>query len=181
MSVRDIQDLREGAAVRVRERLPGISPSHMCTRCPTFFCARDRYYLTARHEESVHGITVWPHGRASVRIELADDGLLFVFGDAIWALLPDTDVPALLADHFWGRGRRDIISWSRRRGFSIQLIPDGDGKANIRVDPPGPHFSLLVAKTWTQENSLRSAGATLATLRQIGTAPVVFGSSEPSS
>jgi hypothetical protein len=175
MTLRDIQDLREGAAVRVRERLPGISPTHMCTRCQTLFCARDRYFLTARHEETVYGIAVWPHGRARMRIELAKDGLLFVFGDTLWALVPDVDIPALLGDHFGGHGQRQIISWSRRRGFSVRLIPDGDGRRNIHVDPSGPHFSLLVAKTWAQDKLLRSADPTVATLRQIGADPVVIG------
>jgi hypothetical protein len=181
MSLNDIQDLQDGTAVRVRERLPGISPSHMCSRCPTFFCARDRYFLTARHEETVHGITVWPHRQARVRIELTDDGLLFAFADTLWALLLHTEVPMLLEDHFWGHGRRDMISWSRRRGFSIRLIPDGDGKAAVHVDPPGPHFSLLVAKTWAQENMLRSADQTVTALHELGTDPVVFGPSEVAS
>lgn len=177
MTLRDVQDLQEGTAVRVRERLPGISPSHMCSRCPTFFCARDRYYLTARHEQTVHGIKVWPHGRASVRIENANDGLLFVFDETLWALVPEADMPMLLRDHFWAHGERDIISWSSRRGLSIRLIPDGEGKVDIRVDPPGPRFSLLVAKTWAQDNMLRSADRTVAHLERIGAGPVVFGPS----
>lgn len=176
--MQDVQSLRDGTAVRVRQGLPGIAPTHMCTRCPTFFCGRDRYYLTARHEESVHGIAVWPHGQSRVRIELGDDGMLFVFGDTIWVLLPAIEVPMLISDHFRGKGQRDMIFWSRRRGFSIQLVPAGTGKANVRVDPPGPHFSLLVAKTWAQQNMLRNAQQTLETLDDIGAAPFMFGQAD---
>lgn len=175
--MRDIDALRDGTAVRVRERLPGITPSHMCSRCPTFFRARDRFYLTARHETTLHGIAVWPRGQARIRIEAADDGLLFVFDDRLWALVPDGDVPRLLGD-FWRPGSHDMISWSRRRGFSIRLEPAKNGRANVRVDPPGPHFVLLVAKTWAQEGRLRSAWETVDRLQEIGAEPVVFGPSE---
>lgn len=178
MSVSDVDAVRNGTAVRVRERLPGITPTHMCTRCPTFFRARDRFYLTARHEEGVHGIAVWPHGRTRIRIELTKDGLVFVFDGSKWALVPAGDVPLLVSDHFWGHGQREIVSWSSRRGFAIRLAPDGKGKASLRVKPPGPHFTLLVAKTWAQENFLGSLDQTVATLDDIGARPLVFEPSE---
>lgn len=175
LSIRDVEALRTGAAVRVRDRLPGITPSHMCAHCPTFFRSDDRFYLSARHDENVHGIAVWPHGRARVRIELAGRGMAFVFGDTTWALLRPDDVTEVTTDFFWGSGRREIISWSSRRGFSIRLAPDGEGRAAIRVDPPGPHFGLLVAKTWAQENALRNADFTLSTLAELGISPLAVG------
>jgi hypothetical protein len=147
----------------------------MCTYCPTFFRSNDRFYLTFRHDENVHGIAVWPHGRARVRIELTGGGMAFVFGDTTWALLRPGDVARVSTHFFWGSGRREIFSWSRRRGFSMRLAPDSDGQATMRVDPPGPHFNLLVAKTWAQENSLHTADITLAALAGIGVTPMACG------
>lgn len=174
VTTHDAQALRSGAAVRVRERIPGISPSHMCTRCPTFFGHRDRFYLTARHETSTYGIAVRPHRRARLRIELVDDGLGFLFPDGSWILLPDGDFPKILSDYFSGYQGMEIIGWSSRRGFDVRLTTLEPGALQLKVDPPGPRFPLLVAKTWARDNELRRADHCAETLSVIGAHPVVF-------
>lgn len=171
----DMRALETGTAVRARERLPGIVPSHFCSVCPTFFQGRDRFYLTARREKAVHGIAVWPHSRARVRLELTEGGFVFLFRSKAWVMVASEQFPLVMNDFFWGHGRREVISWSRRRGFGTRLVSAGDNHAQLKVDPAGPHFPLLVIKSWAQENDLRNSEQTVDTLELVGVDPIVFG------
>lgn len=174
--MRDIEALKSGVAVRVREHLPGITPSHMCSRCPTFFCLGDRFYLTALHDQPIHGIAVWPHGGARVRIEPRGQRLVFVFGDSTWMMLGEGDLQMMLADFFGRDERQEMVAWSRRRGFSVGLTPNGTRTVRLRVSPPGPHFLLAVAKSWSRANRVRTRDQMVASLAHIDIEPLVLGS-----
>lgn len=171
----DIRAVENGSAVRVREELPGIVPTHFCNACPAFFRAKDRFYLTARRENGVHGIAVWPHDERSVTVESSPDGLVVLFQDGASVLIPGYDFPVLLDDYFARQQRGELVSWARRRGFAIRLVPSGVGQARIRVQPSEPHFVLLVAKLWLRENWVRSIDDVVYALEAIGADPVIFG------
>lgn len=177
LSSADMREIQRGAAVRVGGRLPGIVPTHVCSVCPTYFRGRDRFYLTARREKEVHGIAVWPHSEARVRIELANEGLVFLFGDSAWILASNDTFQRVTSDFFWGHGQREIISWARRRGFTVRIVPNGTGKAALKIDPAGPHFPLLVIKTWAQTQELRDIEIATMALSELGVNPVIFGPS----
>lgn len=171
----DMTAIQMGAAVRVGKRLPDIEPTHLCSLCPTFFRWRDRFYLTARREKGVHGIGVWPHRQARVRIEMAADGVVFLFGNTNWILANNDTFQRVVSDFFWGHGQREIITWARRRGFKVRLVPTGNGQARLKVDPGGCHFPLLVVKSWAQANDIRDSEVASLAFEEIGASPVVFG------
>lgn len=177
LSQAEMEAIQKGEAVRVGNRLPGIVPSHSCTQCPTFFQSRDRFYLTVRREEEIHGIAVWPHRQARVRIELTREGLVFLFGQSMWILVSNEAFGKVTSDFFWGHGQREIISWARRRGFTVRIVPTGNGHAALKVDPTGPHFPLLVIKAWAQSQEIRDGEVAAMTLSELGVQPVVYGPS----
>lgn len=170
----DIRSLEARAAVRVRERLPGIEPSHFCTRCPTFFRCRDRFYLTSIREDMVHGIAVWPHHERRLRVEWGRDGLVLMFSDGATVLVTHDEIPAVLDDFFWGNGHNEIDSWARRRGFDVRLTPRGQGLVSVRFEPSGPHLPLLVVKAWLRNRWARSCEDALGVLAAVGTRPQLF-------
>lgn len=161
-------------AVQVSRDLPGIEPTHFCTRCPTFFRSRDRFYLTAQHGDGVHGISVWPHGERHLSIEVGEEGLLLTFHDSASVLVSRHDSSRIAGDFFGSRCSDDITAWGRRRGFDVRVVPVSDMTAELRVDPPGPHFVLLVTKAWFRWNEVRSTEDGVDLLEWIGARPVLF-------
>ena len=174
LSMADVRSLEAGTAVRVRERLPGINPSHFCTRCPTFFRRRDRFYLTSLREDAVHGISVWPHHGSRLRVELGPDGLVTMFADGSTVMVPDDGIAHIVDDHFRGHGKNEVVEWSTRRGFDVQLVPKGDDYVNLDVAPSGPHFPLLVVKSWMRDRRVRVREDLLAELETADVAPIHF-------
>jgi hypothetical protein len=174
LSLSDIRALQNGSAVRATRDLPGIEPSHFCTKCPTFFRAKDRFYLTALRETAVHGIGVWAHHEPRLRLELGPDGLVALFNDSNSVLIPTDDSSCVFNDFFWGRGQKEIVTWSRRRGFAVRIEPRGLGNAEVQVDPAGPHFVLLVAKSWLRGSWVRTREDLVWSLEDVGAKPIVF-------
>lgn len=164
----------ETSGLQVSRDLPGIRPTHFCTRCPTFFRSRDRYYLTAQHGEGVHGISVWPHRSRHLSIEVCEEGLFLTFSDSASVLVARDDTARIAGDFFRRHSNLDIAAWGRRRGFEVRVIPVSDTSANLRVEPPGPHFALLVTKAWLQSNEVRSTEDGVYLLESIGARPVLF-------
>lgn len=89
-----------------------------------------------RHGEGVHGIAVWPHGHARIRLEANGSGLVALFADTSSILIPDDGMTLLISDHFVRNGA--ILAWSRRRGIDVGLVVDGPGRTVLKIRPSGP-------------------------------------------
>ena len=161
-------------AVTISRDLPGIEPSHFCSRCPTFFQGRDRFYLTAHHDRGVHGITVWPHREIRVSIEIGEEGLVVGFADGASALVSRDDTRHIATSFFRRLTEEEISAWASRRGFRLRMVAARNGTADLVVDRPGPHFVLLVTKSWFQANEIRSTDDGIPLLETAGARPVLF-------
>lgn len=166
--------VRDDTMVEASRDLPGIEPSHFCSRCPTFFRGRDRFYLTGQHGVGVYGIAVWPHHDRHLSIEMADDGLIATFNDGASTLITRDDTNLVATDFFRGSSEEEIVSWARRRGFALKLVISEDGIADLVVEEPGPHFILATAKAWFQEKEIRRTEDGIDWLEIIGATPVLF-------
>lgn len=160
--------------VEVSSDLPGIDPSHFCSRCPTFFRSKDRFFLTARHGVGVHGITVWPHGERHLSIEVGEDGLVATFHDGASVLISRDDMTYVATNFFQRSSEREIETWARRRGFGLRVVTARAGTADLVVDRPGPHFMLLVFKSWFQIHEIRHTEDGIDHLESVGVEPVLF-------
>lgn len=164
-----------GEAVEVSRDLPGIDPTHFCSRCPTFFRSRDRFYLTAQHEIGVHGIAVWPHHDRHVAIEVGEAGLVACFEDGATVLISRDDTSHISTSFFRTLTEREIVRWAARRGFELRLVPTPQpGVADLVVDRSGPHFMLVVTKAWFQSQEIRRTEDGIYSLESIGVEPVLF-------
>jgi hypothetical protein len=164
----------DDAMVRASRDLPGIEPSHFCSRCPTFFRGRDRFYLTAQHDVGVYGIAVWPHHDRHLSIEVGEDGLIATFSDGASTLIPRQDTNLIATDFFRGSNEDGIVSWAKRRGFGLRLDVSHGGIADLVVDRPGPHFILSTVKAWFQDKEIRCTEDGIDWLETIGATPVLF-------
>lgn len=164
----------DGEAVEVSRGLPGIDPSHLCSRCPTFFRGKDRFYLTEQHGVGVHGIAVWPHHERHLSIEVCADGLVVTFDDGASVLISREATSLVATSFFRTFTERDIETWASRRGFELRVVPTRERTADLVVDRPGPHFPLLVTKAWFQSNEIRCTEDGIDYLETIGADPVLF-------
>lgn len=164
----------QNGVVSVSRDLPGIEPSHFCSRCPTWFRSRDRFYLTAVHDRGVHGIAVWPHGDRRISVEIGEEGLVCTFDDGASALISRGDTSGIATSFFRRFTEWEIWSWASRRGFRLRIVPAGDGTADLVVDRVGPHFVLLVTKSWFRANHIRDSEDGVACLEAEGVSPVLF-------
>lgn len=161
-------------AVSVSRDLPGIDPSHLCSRCPTFFRSRDRFYLTGQHGAGIYGIAVWPHREPHLSIEVGQDGLVATFHDGASVLIAKDDANLIATDFFRRSSADGIVAWARRRGFGLEVVGAGVGIADLVVDTPGPHFILVATKAWFQARDVRCIEDGIDWLETIGATPVLF-------
>jgi hypothetical protein len=167
-------ELEDDGAVSVSRDLHGIEPSHFCSRCPTFFRGRDRYYLTGQHGGSIYGIAVWPHRERHLSIEVGQDGLVVTFEDGSSVLITREDSNLIATDFFRGSSADDIVAWAGRRGFGLKVVGSGAGIVDLVVDQPGPHFILVSTKAWFQANQISDTEHGIYCLEEIGAAPILF-------
>jgi hypothetical protein len=145
LSTAEINAIQKGNAVRVGKRLPDIEPTHFCSLCPTFFRWRDRFYLTARGEKGVHGIGVWPHRQARVRIEMAADGVVFLFGNTNWILADNDTFQRVVSDFFWATASGRSSRGPGGVDSKSVSCPPGTGRPDsksIQEDATSPYSSL---------------------------------------
>lgn len=68
----------------------------------------------------------------------------------------------------------EIKGWARRRGFRLTLRQLGMAQADLVVDRPGPHFILVLAKSWFQRNETRCSEDGIYDIEQTGARAVLF-------
>lgn len=111
-------------------------------------------------------------------MELGAEGLVMMFADGASILVVNDDISALLNDFFEGYGKNRIVTWASRRGCEIRLVPQGGSRVSVEVAASGPHFSLLVAKSWLRNTSVRSCADALVALDAVGAQPLFFPPAE---
>lgn len=96
------------------------------------------------------------------------------FDDGSSALVSRDDTSCIATSFFRRSTELEIYSWASRRGFRLRIVPAGDGTADLVVDRAGPHFVLLVTKSWFQANQIRHSEDGVACLEAEGVSPVLF-------
>lgn len=96
------------------------------------------------------------------------------FDDNSSALVSRDDTRCIATSFFRRSTEREIWSWASRRGFRLRIVPAGNGSADLVVDRVGPHFVLLVTKSWFRENHIRDSEDGIACFEADGVRPVWF-------
>lgn len=96
------------------------------------------------------------------------------FDDGASALISRGDTSGIATSFFRRFTEWEIWSWASRRGFRLRIVPAGDGTADLVVDRVGPHFVLLVTKSWFRANHIRDSEDGVACLEADGVSPVLF-------